>query len=116
MWVCKVKSNGTKRDRLNAHGFKQVDGQSYDSVNIHAFFTNNVTVRLVLVWVLLADYVAHIVDVKGVFLHGKFEKGEKVHMKIPEGWEGFYPPNTILLLLCTNWVKTSSHGVLEGST
>ena len=29
---------------------------------------------------------------KRAFLHGKFEKGEKVHMKVPEGWECFYPP------------------------
>ena len=27
MWAYKLKSNGTKRGRLNARGFKQVDGQ-----------------------------------------------------------------------------------------
>jgi hypothetical protein len=32
---------------------------------------------------LVAGWVAHIVDVKGAFLHGKFEKGEKVYMKVP---------------------------------
>ena len=53
-WACKLKSNVTKRGRLNACGFKQVDGQSYDSTNIHAPVTNNVTVRLVLVLVLLS--------------------------------------------------------------
>jgi hypothetical protein len=100
-WACKLKSNGTKRGRLNARGFKQVDGQSYDSANIHAPVTNAVTVRLVLVLMLLAGWVSHVVDVKGAFLHGKFEKGEKVYMKVPEGWEGFYPTNTVLLLLRT---------------
>ena len=49
----------------------------------------------------MADWVAHIVDVKGAFLHGEFEKGEKVYMKVPEGWEYLYPPNTVLLLLRT---------------
>ena len=45
-WACKLKSSGRKRGRLNARGFKQVDGQSYDSANIHVPITNNVTVRL----------------------------------------------------------------------
>ena len=34
-------------------------------------------------------------------MHGKFEKGEKVYMKVPEGWEGFYPVNAVLFLLRT---------------
>ena len=84
-WACKLKSNGNKRGRLNAGGFKQVDGQSYDSANIHAPVTNNVTVKLVLVLMLIAGWVAHIVDVKGAFLHGEFKKGEEVYMKVPEG-------------------------------
>ena len=71
---CKLKNNWTKRGRFIVRGFKQVDGQSYDSVNIHASITNNVTVRLVLVLMLMAGLVAHIVDVKGAFLHGKFKK------------------------------------------
>ena len=99
--ACKLKSNGKKCGRLNAHGFKQVNGQSYDSVNIHALVTNNVTVRLVLVLMLMAGWVARIISVKGAGLYGNFEKGEKVHMKVPEGWESFYPPKTVLLLLCT---------------
>ena len=28
MWACKLKSNGRKRGRLNARGFKQIDGES----------------------------------------------------------------------------------------
>ena len=101
MWTCNLKSNGMKRCRLNVCDFKQVDGQSYDSTIIHAPVTSKVTVRLVLVLMLMAGWVAHIVDVKGAFLHGKSEEGEKVYMKVPEGWEGFYPPNTILLLVPT---------------
>ena len=84
-WACKLKSSGRKRGRLNARGFKQVDGESYDSSSIHAPVTNNVTIRLFFVLMLLAGWVAHIVDVKGAFLHGEFEQGEKVYMKVPEG-------------------------------
>ena len=54
IWACKLKSNGTKRGRLNVCGFKQVDRHSSDSVNTHAPVTNNVTVRLVLVLVIMA--------------------------------------------------------------
>ena len=34
-------------------------------------------------------------------MHGTFEKGEKVHMNVSEGWESFYSPNTVLLVLHT---------------
>ena len=35
-WAMKKKSNGTKRGRVNARGFKQVDGEHYDSSSIAA--------------------------------------------------------------------------------
>ena len=70
MWACKLKSNGTKRGRLNVRGFKKGDGQSYDSVNIHAPVTNTVTVGLVPVLMLMTGWVAHVVDVKESVLHG----------------------------------------------
>ena len=73
-WACKLKSNGRKRGRLNARGFKQVDGESLDSSSIHAPVTNNVTIRVFLVVMLLADWVAHIVDVKGAFYMGNLSK------------------------------------------
>ena len=34
-------------------------------------------------------------------MHGKCEKGDKVDIKVLEGWECFYIPNIVLLLLCT---------------
>ena len=102
-WACKLKSNGTKRDRISTRGFKQVDGQYYDSSNIHTPVTNNVPIRVFLVLMLMAGWIARIVGVKGAFLHGEFKKGEKVYMKVPEGWEHFYLSNVILLLLRTNY-------------
>ena len=67
-WACKLKSNGTKCCRCNARGVKQVDGQSYDSLNIHTPLTNTFTMRLVLVLMELVGWVAHSVDVKRTFL------------------------------------------------
>eukprot|EP00957_Ditylum_brightwellii_P123174 9391202-Ditylum_brightwellii.AAC.1 len=42
-WTMKPKANGTKRARLNARGFKQVDGLHYDSQDLSAPVVNNMT-------------------------------------------------------------------------
>jgi hypothetical protein len=47
----------------------------------------------------MADMIAHMVDVKGAFLHGEFEDGKKIHMKIPKGFEKHFPVESVLLLL-----------------
>ncbi len=47
---------------------------------------------------LLGGWAAHIVDVKGAFLKGKFENGKKIYMKIPEGMEKHYSSTSVLLL------------------
>ena len=97
-WACKQKSNGTLRGRLNARGFKQVDGEHYDSASIHAPVTNDITIRVVLTIMVMAGWIANVVDVKGAFLHGKFADGERIYMEVPIGWEKFYPPNVVLEL------------------
>ena len=52
-WACKLKSSVSKRGRLNACGFTQIDIHSYDSANMHIPMTNAVTVRLRLVMILM---------------------------------------------------------------
>ncbi len=47
----------------------------------------------------MASMVAHIVNVKGAFLHGEFEDGEKVHMAIPHGIEKHFPEDSVILLM-----------------
>ncbi len=42
--------------------------------------------------------IAHVVNVKGAFLHGKFDNEEKIYIKIPLGFEEFYDNDTVLLL------------------
>ena len=90
-WACKKKSNGTLRGRLNAHGFKQRDREHYDSTKIHAPVTNAITVRIILTMMVMAGWIATVVDVKGAFLHGKFEDGEAIH----------YQGNVVLRLVRT---------------
>jgi hypothetical protein len=38
------------------------------------------------------------VDVKGIFLHGDFENGKVIYMKVPCGLEKFYPKDVVLKL------------------
>ena len=97
-WACKKKSNGTLRGRLNARGFKQIDGQHYDGSSIHAPVTNAATIRIVLVLMLMAGWIASVVDVKGAFLHGVFTDGEEIYMEVPVGFEKYYSSSVVLRL------------------
>ncbi len=48
-------------------------------------------------------------DVKGAFLHGEFEDGEIIHMKIPQSFEKHFPERSFLLLLkCLYGLKQAS--------
>jgi hypothetical protein len=99
VWAMKKKSNGTLHGRINAKGFKQVEGQHYNGMTISSPVTNPATIRIVLVLMVMADMIVHVVDVKGAFLHGEFEYGKKIHMKIPKGFEKYFPAESVLLLL-----------------
>ena len=50
---------------------------------------------------LMAGWTAYIVDVKGAFLIGDFEDGEKIYMEVPKGFKNYYATNIVLLLLQT---------------
>ena len=95
----KKKANGTFRARINARNYEQVEGEHYDAYNIAAPVTSDVTVRIVLTLMLMADWEGEILDIQGAFLHGLFEDDEQLFMKIPEGFEKYYNPDTELLLL-----------------
>ena len=49
----------------------------------------------------MAGLLACILDIDGAFLLGEFENGEQIYMRVPQGWEKYYPEGTILLLLKT---------------
>ena len=100
-WACKKKPNGTYRARLNARGYEQVDGVHFDSSSIAAPVTNDITIRIVLILMLMASWYGELLDVNGAFLMGLFENGERIHLHVPEGFERFYPANVVLLLMRT---------------
>ena len=76
--------------RMVARGFRQVDGQHYDGGSIHAPVTNLGTIRTVMVLMLMTGMAAEVVDVKGAFLKGEIEKGQGIHMYVPEGWKDLF--------------------------
>jgi len=98
VWAMKKKSSGVIRGRINARGFKQVEGQHYNGTAISSPVTNAATIRIVLMLMVMAGMIAHVVDVKGAFLHGDFEDGEKIHMKIARGFEKHFPERSVILL------------------
>ncbi len=97
-WACKKKSTGKLRRQLNACRFKQVEGVRYDGTSTHAPVTNAGTIQIVLILMIMDDWQGQIVDMKGAFLHEEFEDGEVIYMKVPHGFEKFYPDDVVLKL------------------
>ena len=90
----KKKANGTFRARVNMRGYEQIEGQHYDSASISSPVNNDVSVRTLLTIMIMANYYAYIVDIKGAFLHG-----EIFYCKIPEGFREDYDPKEYCWLL-----------------
>ena len=102
VWAMKKKANGRYRARLNMRGFEQVPHVHYDPAWTSAPVACAMTIRIMLVlYLMTCSWYAHIVDVMGAFLLDFFQKGEKIYTPIPLGWESFFPPNVLLLLLRT---------------
>ena len=48
---------------------------------------------------LMANYMANIIDIKGAFLLGRFNKGEELFMEISQGFEKYFSENEVIKLL-----------------
>ena len=96
-WAMKLKSNGTHRGRLNARGYKHVDGIHYASYSIAATVTNPITVQIVLLLLCMhPSWMSAIIDVEGAILQGHFENGEKLYIEVPDGFQKWYPDDVVL--------------------
>ena len=98
-WAMKKKSNGTYSARMNMQGFEQEDGEHYDSSTISSPVTNDVSIRVIIVIMIMANLFGWLCDVKGAFLHGSFENGEVIFTEIPQGFEPWYNPAVWMLKL-----------------
>jgi hypothetical protein len=99
IWAMEKKSNCMLRGLMNARRFKQVKGQHYYGRTISSPVTNSATIRIVLTLMIMTSMLAHVVDVKGAFLHGEFEDWKIIHMKFLQGFEKHFPEENVLLLL-----------------
>ena len=98
-WAMKKKANGTFRARMNMRGYEQEDGIHYDSASIASPVTNDVTIRIMMVLMLMSGWIGYLVDVKGAFLLGEFENNEQIYTKIPQGFEKYWDPKVWVWLL-----------------
>jgi hypothetical protein len=62
---------------------------------------NDITIRIALCIMVMAAWTAYIMDVHGAFLKGKFNAGEVIFITVPQGFEKYYPEDSILLMLRT---------------
>ena len=68
------------------------------------------SIAIVMVFCILANWSTRITDVEGAFLHGSFQnKNEKVYTQVPVGLRELYPPWALLLLLAT------IYGTIQGA-
>ena len=86
---------------MNARGYEQVEGEHFGGTSITSPVTNEVTIRVVLVLMVMSEWHSEMIDVKGAFLHGKFEDEERIYMKVSEGFDRFYGTEVVLWLLKT---------------
>jgi hypothetical protein len=84
-WANKLKADGSIRCRLAIRGFQQIDGVHFDASDKAAPVVCDVTIRVVLILAIMANWLAWIIDVEGAFLQGRFQNGEQISMKIPNG-------------------------------
>ena len=109
-WAMKKKANGVYRARLVVRGFQKEDGEHYLSQFISSPVVNELTIRIVLNFLLLGRLFGWILDVNGAFLLGHFENGERLYMKVPEGFEEFYGEDEVLELMKTIYgLKQAAH-------
>jgi hypothetical protein len=70
----------------------------YNRTSTHAPVTNAGTIQIVLILMIMTDWQGKIVDVKGAFLHGEFKDSKVIYMKVPHGFEKFYPDDVVFKL------------------
>jgi hypothetical protein len=100
-WAMKKKASGVYRARVNALGYEQVEGIHYKGDDIAWPVANEMTVRIVMTLAIMAGWYCALLDVVGAFLNGQFSNNEKIYMKVPQGFEKWYPGAVLLLLLRT---------------
>ena len=98
-WAMKHKADGTLRARVTARGYEQKAEEHYEGTGVSSPVVNEASIFIILILIVMARMYAELNNAHGAFLEGLFSHGEKLHMKIPRGFEKFYPYDVALLLL-----------------
>ena len=64
-------------------GFEQREGEHYDGSSIASPVTNDVTIRVIMVIMIMAGWIGTLVDVKGAILNGHSDNREVIYAKFP---------------------------------
>jgi hypothetical protein len=62
---------------------------------------SDATIYIVLILWIMANWYAEVTDVRGAFLHGEFEPRQQLFVYAPQGFEYYYKPNVVLMLMKT---------------
>jgi hypothetical protein len=99
-WAFKHKANGSRRGRLNARGYEQLEGEHFMADSVSSPVTNPATIRiLILLLCMNPAWICKVEDVEGAFLQGTFENGEVIYCEVPDGMEEFYGTRASTVLL-----------------
>ena len=80
-------------------GYEQKEGDHYDGSSISSPVTNDVSIRVLFVLMIMASWEAYLIDVKGAFLYGSFDNNERIYAEIPQGFESKWNPATWVWLM-----------------
>jgi Reverse transcriptase (RNA-dependent DNA polymerase) len=86
------------RARVTACGYEQIDGEHFDSTEIAAPVVSEMMIHILFILIMMALLHAQLMDVFFAFLLGHFNPKYKMYMRVPRGFEKFYPPGVVLLL------------------
>ena len=64
-WAMEHKLDGILRARINLRGFEKIDGVQCDQKDKPAPVVNNITFRVMLVFIIMAEMWAEVLDVRG---------------------------------------------------
>ena len=62
-WAMKKKASVKFRARLNARGFEQIEEEHYDPEHVFSPVTNEATIRIVLVLIIMAEWAIYLAEV-----------------------------------------------------
>ena len=95
------KASGKDSARLNARGFEEIEGEYYGLNHVSSPVTNEVTIRIVLMLIIMADWASYLADINEVFLLGNFENREELFLEILKRFESEYNKIMVPRMKCT---------------